>query len=33
MQEASRKRYEEFTEETAKDSEMKTKTMEQDYES
>ena len=33
MQEASRKRYEEFTEETVIESEKTTKTMEQDYES
>ena len=33
MQEASRKRYEEFTEETVLESEKTTKTMEQDYES
>jgi len=33
MQEASRKRYEEFTDETVIESEKTTKTMEQDYES
>ena len=33
MQEASRKRYEEFTEETVIESGKTTKTMEQDYES
>ena len=33
MQEASRKRYEEFTEETVMESEKTIKTMEQDYES
>ena len=33
MQEASRKRYEEFTQETVIESEKTTKTMEQDYES
>ena len=33
MQDASRKRYEEFTEETVIESEKTTKTMEQDYES